>query len=42
VTLLKTENGVYYRVRVRTDGNSAAALASRLAGEGFPVILIRE
>ena len=42
VTTLKTENGTYYRVRVRTDGNSADALASRLAGEGFPVILIRE
>jgi len=42
VTPLKTGNGAYYRVRVRTDGNSAAALASRLAGEGFPVILIRE
>jgi rare lipoprotein A len=42
VTTLKTGNGIYYRVRIRTDGNSADALASRLAGEGFPVILIRE
>lgn len=42
VSTLKTGNGAYYRVRVRTDGNSADALASRLAGEGFPVILIRE
>ena len=42
VTTFKTGNGIYYRVRVRTDGNSADALASRLAGEGFPVIRIRE
>ena len=42
VTTLKTGNGTYYRVRVRADGNSADALASRLAGEGFSVILIRE
>jgi rare lipoprotein A len=42
VTTLKTGNGTYYRVRVRTDADSADALASRLAGEGFPVILIRE
>ena len=42
VTTLKTGNGIYYRVRIRADGNSADALASRLAGEGFPVILIRE
>jgi rare lipoprotein A len=42
VTTLKTGNGIYYRVRVRAEGNSASALASRLAGEGFPVILIRE
>lgn len=42
VSTLKTGTGMYYRVRVRADGNSADALASRLAGEGFPVILIRE
>ena len=42
VTVFKTAKGAYYRVRVRTDGNSADALASRLAGEGFPVIIIRE
>jgi rare lipoprotein A len=42
VTTLTTGNGTYYRVRVRTDAASAEALASRLAGEGFPVILIRE
>lgn len=42
VTTLKTGSGIYFRVRVRADGNSADALASRLAGEGFPVILIRE
>ncbi|MCX6571209.1 MAG: septal ring lytic transglycosylase RlpA family protein [Candidatus Aminicenantes bacterium] len=42
VSTLKTGNGAYYRVRVRTDGDSADALASRLAGEGFLVILIRE
>ena len=42
VTILKTRTGTYYRVRVRADGNSADALASRLAGEGFSVILIRD
>jgi rare lipoprotein A len=42
VTTLKAGNGIYFRVRIRTDRNSADALASRLAGEGFPVILIRE
>lgn len=42
VTTLETANGAFFRVRVRADGNSADALASRLAGEGFPVILIRE
>jgi len=42
VTTLKTANGTYFRVRVRAEGNSADALASRLAGEGLPVILIRE
>jgi rare lipoprotein A len=42
VTTFKTVNGTYYRVRVRTDWNAADALALRLAGEGFPVIIIRE
>ncbi|MCJ7486078.1 MAG: SPOR domain-containing protein [Candidatus Aminicenantes bacterium] len=42
VTPLKTGNGIYYRVRVRADKNSADALVSRLTGDGFPVILIRE
>jgi rare lipoprotein A len=42
VSTLKTGTRTYYRVRIRADGNSADALASRLTGEGFPVILIRE
>jgi rare lipoprotein A len=42
VTPLETGNGIYYRVRVRADKNSADALVSRLTGDGFPVILIRE
>jgi rare lipoprotein A len=42
VTPLKTGNGIYYRVRVRADKNSADALVSRLTGDGFSVILLRE
>jgi rare lipoprotein A len=42
VTPLETGSGIYYRVRVRADKNSADALVSRLTGDGFPVILIRE
>ena len=42
VTVFKTANGTYYRVRVQAAKGSADALASRLAGEGLPVIIIRE
>jgi rare lipoprotein A len=42
VTVFKTANGIYYRVRVQAAKGSADALASRLAGEGLPVIIIRE
>jgi cell division protein FtsN len=42
VTVFKTATGIYYRVRVQAAKGSADALASRLAGEGLPVIIIRE
>jgi hypothetical protein len=42
VSSLKTDRGVYYRVRVRTDEGEAAGLARSLAGEGYPVIIVRE
>ncbi len=42
VKTFKTTNATYYRVRVRAAPESADALASRLAGEGLPVIVIRE
>lgn len=42
VTKFKTTNATYYRVRVRAAKDSADALASRLAGEGLPIIVIRE
>jgi rare lipoprotein A len=42
VSRLKTARGVYYRVRVRTDEGEAQRLAQRLAGEGYPVIIVRE
>lgn len=42
VSALKTDRGVYYRVRIRTDEEAAAGLARRLAGEGYPVIIVRE
>jgi diacylglycerol kinase family enzyme len=42
VTRLKTSRGTYYRVRVKTNEGSAEKLAQRLAGEGYPVIIIRE
>lgn len=42
VTKFRTTNATYYRVRVQAAKGSADALASRLAGEGLPVIIIRE
>jgi rare lipoprotein A len=42
VTVFKTANGTYYRVRVQAAKGSADSLALRLAGEGLPVIIIRE
>lgn len=42
VTKFKTTKATYYRVRVRAAEGSADGLASRLAGEGLPVIIIRE
>jgi len=42
VTRLKTGRGTYFRVRVRTDERAAQGLAQRLAGEGYPVIIVRE
>ncbi len=42
VARLKTERGTYFRVRVRTSEGEAQGLARRLAGEGYPVIIVRE
>lgn len=42
VTRLETDRGTYFRVRVRTDEAQAQGLARRLAGEGYPVIIVRE
>jgi rare lipoprotein A len=42
VSQIKTANGTYFRVRVRTDEAGAKKLAERLAGEGYPVIIVRE
>jgi len=42
VSRLKTDRGAYFRVRVRTDEDGARRLAERLAGEGYPVIIVRE
>ena len=42
VVRLKTSRGTYYRVRVKTSESAARGLAQRLAGEGYPVIIIRE
>lgn len=42
VSALKTDRGVYYRVRIRTDEGAAAGLARRLAAGGYPVIIVRE
>lgn len=42
VTAVKAGSGTFYRVRVRTDEGQARSLARRLAGEGYPVIIVRE
>jgi rare lipoprotein A len=43
VIRFKTRRGtMFYRVRVRTTESSAESLARRLAGEGYPVVVIRE
>ncbi len=43
VSRLKTDRGTYFRVRVRSRTRaSPGALAERLAGEGYPVIIVRE
>jgi len=42
VTAVKTGSGTFYRVRIRTDEGEARNLARRLAGEGYPVIIVRE
>ena len=42
VTRLQTDRATYYRVRVKADEGTAPELARRLAGEGYPVIIVRE
>ncbi len=42
VTRVKTAHGTYFRVRIKTDEASADKLASRLADEGYPIIIVRE
>jgi rare lipoprotein A len=42
VTRFRTDRGTYFRVRVRTDEREVKSLAQRLAGEGYPVIIVRE
>ena len=42
VTRLRTDRGTYFRVRVRTDEGEVKRLAQRLAGEGYPLIIVRE
>lgn len=42
VQRIETAHGVYFRVRVRTDETGARPLAERLAGEGLPVVIVRE
>lgn len=42
VSRLETGHGVYFRVRVRVANGDAGALARRLAGEGYPVVIVRE
>lgn len=42
VSRFKTDRGTYFRVRVRAEESEAQRLAERLAGEGYPVIIVRE
>jgi len=42
VSRFETGRAVYFRVRVPAAGGDAGSLARRLAGEGYPVIIIRE
>jgi rare lipoprotein A len=42
VSRITTANGAYFRVRIRTDEAGARGLAERLAGQGFPVIIVRD
>lgn len=42
VSRFETGHGTYFRVRVRADEAGLKRLAERLAGEGLPVIIIRE
>jgi hypothetical protein len=42
VSRFRTDRGTYYRVRVRTSEGESQRLARRLAGRGYPVIIVRE
>jgi rare lipoprotein A len=42
VTAFKTASATFFRVRVKAEPDSVEALAARLAGEGFPVIIVRD
>lgn len=42
VSRFETGRGAYFRVRVQTTAAEADSLARRLAGEGYPVIIVRE
>jgi rare lipoprotein A len=42
VARFETGHGTYFRVRVRADEAGVKRLAERLAGEGLPVVIVRE
>ncbi|HOW85440.1 MAG TPA: septal ring lytic transglycosylase RlpA family protein [Candidatus Aminicenantes bacterium] len=42
VSRFETGHGAYFRVRVPAADGAAETLAGRLAGQGYPVIIIRE
>lgn len=42
VSRFESGNATYFRVRVRTDEAGVTRLAERLAGEGLPVVIVRE